>query len=308
MKICIIVIWCLLPGALNAQLINVRLGSLNFKNPMWNSWKTSSKNSDTSVYLADVFGNRTNIRVILSNSGTPFDNLAGYEAGKGFYPDTVLREGIYQGQGIKWQIALIGLDSLTTYNVGLFASRNRIDGQSTQYSYSTVAQTFKTDTNTFRQALFNGLVASHGQIAFTVTDLYIYSYLNAITVNGVPNHSRAVAKIWQDSTVINYPNCTARLNPDSSTGVYGNAYSWSLYGGPAAPIIGKPLNGKEVGDTMYVAFPKPGTYVFRLLVQDSLGIFDSAFTSVTLNPAPPPRTVKSVALIFSDAGSQVIQP
>ena len=281
----LLIIALLVPALLKAQIINLRFGQLPFSNSMWNSWKTvSNVNNDTSAYLVDVFGNTTKIRVLLSNSGTAFDNLAGYLVGKGIYPDTVLRQGIYQGQGIAWSVTLIGLDTTTVYSISLFGSRNRTDGQGDKISIPGDTITFRTDTNTIRTAEFDGLTTKAGQLSFRITDAYIYSYLNAITIHGNPRHSAAHAKIWIDSNAIAYPSSVVRLSGSGSTGGVGAA-SWSIIG-PSTVIFGQPIGGGSP-DTICAAGLRPGTYWFRLMVQDSAGIFDSSFASVTVLPPVP---------------------
>lgn len=298
------------PFIMWGQTVNFRFGQLPYSNPLWNSWKTENNlNNDTSAALTDVFGNSLKWRVVLSNSGYVFDNLTGYLAGKGRFPDTILREGIYQNQGVIWTISIIGLDTAkTTYAVSLFGSRNRNDGQYDRISIFGDTITFRTDTNTNRMATFNGMVTSNGRLTFQIMGTYIYSYLNAITINGVPNASRAIARIWIDSPVIHYPRSYVRLCADSSLNDNG-VISWSMVTGPANVLIGQPI-GQPSSDTFYAAGLIPGSYIFKLTVNDVYGIPDSAAVSVTmLGPlCPPPRSVVNiVARIVNGAMKYIFQ-
>jgi K319L-like, PKD domain len=286
----LLTILLLLPFLIRAQTINLRIGQLPYSNPFWNSWKTANgMTKDTSAYLVDVFGNTTKLRIVLSNSGTAGDNTSStqpyYLPGMGIYPDTVLREFIYNSA--PWTATLIGLDSNSVYSVSLFGSRNRTDGQVDAITCDDSLRYFITDTNTRRQAVFTGLKTDSGKLVFSIVNGTTYSYLNAIVISGVPLHSAAHARLWIDSTILNYPHSVIRLSGDSSTGVYANAYSWSVVSGPSTPVFGGRPIGDSIGDTMYVSGLQPGKYTFRLLVQDSAGITDSAFASVMVNAVAP---------------------
>lgn len=334
-----------LPIWVSGQYVNLRMGQIPFSNSMWNTWKTASKNADTSQYLLDMLGNKTKMRVVLSNSGitfsnapgatysgTAFDQLIPYLTTYGsYYPDTIVLEGIYQSAG--WTATVIGLDSLTSYSVTFFGSRDRIDGQGDKFTYGKVTDTLNVDTNSRRIAVFNGLLPTAGQLSFTIASLSSFSYLNALQVVGTPYVSAAVAKIGIDSTVINYPNSFVHMTGIKSTGVLDSAYSWSQVSGPSPAIF------TSQGDSMVMSGLRPGTYKFRLMVNDSAFISDSSFVSVTVNGAPAcpicavcpvcpapvvcpvcpicpaPRTVKGVSkdeitgiitITFSDGTTQTI--
>lgn len=275
-----------------AQYVNVRIGQIPFSNSMWNTWKTASKNADTSQYLIDMLGNKTKIRLVLSNSGTTFSNAPGATySGTAFdqlipylttygsyYPDTIVLEGIYQTA--PWTGTLIGMDSLTTYSVTFFGSRDRIDGQGDKLTIGKVVDTLNVDTNSRRIAVFNGLLPVAGKISFSVASLTSFSYLNALQVVGAPHVSAAVAKIGIDSTVIHYPNSFVHMTGINSTGVPDSGYSWSQVSGPSTAIMG------SKGDTMIMSGLRPGVYKFRLMVEDSAFISDSAFVSVMVNGPP----------------------
>lgn len=268
---------------MQAQNINLRVGALTFSNPMWNTWKTASKANDTSAYLLDILGNKTKIRAVFSNSGTLFDNLAGYLLGKGIYPDTVLREGMYQNAGTACNLSLIGLDSATTYSVHIFASRNRTDAQGDTVRALGTAVRFLADTNATRTATFNGVITKTGTLTFAVSAIAQYMYVNAVQISGVPNQSKAVGKITIDSNAINYPNSVVHLTAIHSTGVLDSVYSWSQVSGPWKAIF------TAIGDSMYISGLRPGSYQFRLTVEDSSFVSDSTFTTVVVSgPAPCP--------------------
>lgn len=270
----------LFPLLLPAQYINLRIGQLPFSNPLWNTWKTASKNNDTSGYLKDFSHNLTKIRVAFSNSGTPYDNGINYLTGKSSYPDTVTREGIW------WQttaptMTVLGLDTGSMYSVTVFASRNRTDLQGDIVKIGVSSISFAADTNGTRVAAFPALKTATGQLVFSLGLLAQYTYVNAVQLIGTPKRSLAHAVISIDSTVINYPNSVVHMNPDGSTGTL--AANWSQVFGPSGALF-----SKFGSSTIYVSNLRPGIYMFELMAQDSIGISDSAFMTVYVNPPKCP--------------------
>lgn len=293
-----------LPLFSRAQTILVRIGSDTLHNPIWNNWNTWGKSNDTSGTFRDIAQYKTTVRAVLGNSGTRFDNGAGYLAGKSILPDTVIRRGISNG-GIIY-FSLLGLNNGSSYTVTFYASRNLLSGQKTIFSINRDSVTIPTDTNAIRTAVLPNLVPTKGELDFYVQNQPT-SYLNAFRIEATPPQ-QLFAKINIDSTTIHSPNSLVHVNTDSSyeKGSHIAAVQWWEVSGPTTAIF-TPVNA--AGSQVIISGLFPGTYQFETLVNDTLANTASALVTVTVSPliippcpvclppviCPPKRTVTGVS-------------
>jgi hypothetical protein len=100
-------------------------------------------------------------------------------------PDTVLRYNSYAAAART--ITIKGLNNSHKYNLSVYCSRLRTDGQHTKVAVGTTTITILTDNNATTPASFTNVVPAAGNIVVTLTAVTNYEYVNGFTLKDVTN-------------------------------------------------------------------------------------------------------------------------
>lgn len=270
----------LLPAMTQAQIINASFNNgTAWLLPMYNDINLSDK-TDTSQRMIDVFGNITPIRIVRPKalaSGAFFDNGKGYLAGRSMYPDTVARYGSYNSGLVTWQV--LGLDDSSSYDVTIYGSRARTDGQVFVISSGKDSVVQTADTNKIG-SLLRGLRSKGGKLSINIRARYIYSYVNAIQLIGTPKKLLIQSVPVPDSATIHSPNSIVKV-ASASTGPVVPGVSLAQVSGPTKAIF-------SYGDAQhtFISGLFPGAYVFSMSVQDAYGNMSTATFPITVQEQP----------------------
>ena len=169
------------------SVINVRIygGVTPFKNSQWNNWNVGSgvQNNMNSGLLNYSDGSISQIKTILSYQDNFADNGTGYTTGATMCPDTVIRFVSYSTSNRT--ITISGLNNSKKYNVSLYASRSRTDGQKTTFTSGSQTVTVSTDNNSTSAAKLINLVPTSGNIVVSLSRGSTYNYINGFSISEV---------------------------------------------------------------------------------------------------------------------------
>lgn len=172
----------------SSSSINVRLyaGANPFRNGQWNNWNVgiAGQTNISSGFLNYTDGSPSNIRVVLSATAAVADNGAAYAKSATMCPDTVLRYTSYTTS--TRTLTISGLDNGGKYNLEFYASRNRADGQVTQFIIGSQTTSVPTDNNSSSVALFSAIAPINGSITVSLKRVNIYNYLNGFRISKAP--------------------------------------------------------------------------------------------------------------------------
>ena len=128
------------------------------------------------------------------------------------------------------------------------------------------------------------------QIAFYIDNMKVYGANTTINdiIAPTPNPPVATASANQ---VITLPTSSVTLTGTVTPGAAAiTSYLWTKQSGPGSGTITTPTAISTTVTGMVA-----GSYVFSFVVTDSLNSKDTAYTTVTVNPAPPPPNQPPVA-------------
>jgi len=183
------------------SLINVRIygGDNPFKNTAWNNWNvgTGARTNMNSTAFKYADGTVSPVTAVLSAQDNVSDNGSPYKPTATMCPDTVLRYCSYSS--VSRTLTINGLNNTHIYNLSLYASRLRTDGQRTKFTIGSTTITILTDGNATSPANFTNVApSSAGSIVVTIANMTNYSYLNGFTIKDVT--SGQSASVVQQST------------------------------------------------------------------------------------------------------------
>lgn len=280
----------------NAQIINVRIyaGSNFFKNPQWNNWNIgSASTSKASTALRYIDGSLSTVTAVISNQTALSNNGASYGLGSIMCPDSVLQFcSYYTG---KRTLTIKGLDNTAMYNIELYSSRNRTDGQKTVFTINGMSKTINTDRNFSYAAIFSSVMPQNGQLIIQLANTGLYNYLNGFKLIKIKNGQNAIippkTNAGQAQTV-NLPSNTVILNGTLNSGSNPVAsVSWSQDSGPSTSLIKSPNSLSTVVSNL-----SNGVYTFRLTAIDVSKVSSFSTVTVTVKTA---NTKKVIGVIGS---------
>jgi len=171
--------------------INVRLygGDNPFRNPLWNNWNVGSgvQTNKTSPAFTYTDGTTSPVTAVLSGQDGLSDNGAPYRPAATMCPDTALRYDSYSTTAKTMTIK--GLNNTHIYNLSIYCSRLRTDGQRTKVTIGSTTVTVLTDNNQATAASFTNVVPSGGNIVISLAPNTNYWYLNGFTIKDVTGTS-----------------------------------------------------------------------------------------------------------------------
>ena len=263
----------------NGNAVNVRLyaGSNPYKNSLWNNWNVGSGvvNNTNSGILKYSNGSPSGISALLSYQDAMADNGATYTKNAAMCPDTVLRYTSYTSSSRT--LTIQGLSNSAKYNIELYASRQRTDGQKTVFAIGSQSVTILTDNNSANAAKFSNVSPSGGQIVITINKAVNYSYLNGFKLSAIVNSAPVVTAGANQSIQLPESSVTLTGSAVPAAGNTISSYSWTQISGPATYTIVTP-NAAATTVTGLVQ----GVYVFQLTATDNAGASGSATVQVTV--------------------------
>ena len=172
----------------SSSSIYVRLyaGANPFRNDQWNNWDVgiAGQTNISSGFLNYADGSPSNISAVLSSTAAVADNGAAYAKSATICPDTVLRYASYTTS--TRTLTINGLDNEGKYYVEFYASRERSDGQVTQFIIGSQTASVPTDNNSSSVALFSAIAPTNGSITVSLKRVKIYNYLNGFKISKAP--------------------------------------------------------------------------------------------------------------------------
>jgi hypothetical protein len=265
--------------AANGNTVNVRLyaGSNPYKNSLWNNWNVGSGvvNNSNSGVLKYSNGTPSGISAILSFQDAMGDNGATYTKNAAMCPDTVLRYTSYTSSSRT--LTIQGLSNSAKYNIELYASRQRTDGQKTVFAIGSQSVTILTDNNSTNAAKFSNISPSGGQVVITINKTVNYSYLNGFKITAIVNSAPVVTAGTNQSIQLPASSVTLTGSAVPAGGNTISTYAWTQVSGPATYTIVTP----NAASTMVTGLVQ-GVYVFQLTATDNAGTSGSATVQVAV--------------------------
>jgi hypothetical protein len=208
-------------------------GDNAYSNPQWNDWNVEA--SAGSNYFTYSDGSMSAVSAILSYSEDLGDNGADY--GSGMAPAEVLRYSSFAESGR--QLYIEGLDPSKTYDIEIYASRNKNPGSSTIFSFGSGNVTVSTFDNLTNKATGTHLVPDgNGEIVININSSNDFNYINGFTITEYGNTSSSSAAISSAATG------RATLSADS---VSANDAAVTVYPNPARDHFNLQINNSHTG-------------------------------------------------------------